>query len=264
MTKKNRFEELCEAGRVGNHPLRHLSETDSTNRVAMEQGQKGAETGLVIVADNQTKGRGRLNKKWLSSLGDGLYFSMLLRPKLPLDELAKITLAAGEAVAEALQPLVRGMVMLKWPNDIIIGDRKCGGILTESDMSNLNSPLVVLGIGLNLKEPENGYPDEIAQRAGALAEYSCGTLDLGVLLEELIVHIDHVLTELEQQGWPAIRKRWLKRDITMSRRMTWVTAKGEVIHGISQGIDEGGLLYIRDDSGVRHQVLSGDVQLQMK
>ncbi|MEN8257147.1 MAG: biotin--[acetyl-CoA-carboxylase] ligase [Thermodesulfobacteriota bacterium] len=262
MTKKNRFQELCEAGQVGNHPLRHLAETDSTNRVAMEQGRKGGQTGLIIVADHQSQGRGRLDKKWLSSAGDGLYFSVILRPLLALDELARITLAAGAAVAEALQPLLAEMVMLKWPNDIIVGNRKCGGILSESDISNIDRPLVILGIGLNLQRPEEGFPAEIADRAGALADYSSEFIEPGVLLEELIAKIDHVLTELEQQGWPAIRKRWQQRDITMARRMTWVTAKGEVINGVSQGIDEQGLLYIRDDSGTRHEVLSGDVQLQ--
>lgn len=261
MTKK-RLWELCEAGQVANHPLRYLPETDSTNRVAMAQARMGAPTGLVVIADHQTQGRGRLDKKWLSSSGNGLYFSVILRPQLPLEQLGQITLAVGEAVAAALEPLVGEMVMLKWPNDIIISDMKCGGILAESDISNLDSPLVVLGIGLNLRQPEAGYPFEIAERAGALADYSSSSLDPGVLLEDLVTNIDGVLVELEQKGWPAIRKRWQKRDITMARRMTWVTVKGEVIKGISQGIDDQGLLYIRDDSGARHEVLSGDVQLQ--
>ncbi len=261
MTTKNNLQELCAQGRVAGHALLYLPETDSTNRVAFEQGRKGAGAGLVIVAGQQTAGRGRMGKKWLSSAGDGLYFSMILRPLLPLEDVAKITLAAGEAVAEALQAWCREQVMLKWPNDIVIGGRKCAGILAESDISNVESPLVVLGIGLNLQRPQVGYPSEIAKRAGALADYSDDNLEPSKILAELVVSIDRVMAELEQQGWPAIRKRWQQRDITLQRRLTWVTAGGEIITGISMGIDEQGLLFIKDDVGVLHEVLSGDVQL---
>ncbi|MBU1639221.1 MAG: biotin--[acetyl-CoA-carboxylase] ligase, partial [Proteobacteria bacterium] len=243
------MEQFYEEGRIAGHPLRYLAETDSTNRVGLEQGQKGVDDGMVIVAGQQTAGRGRLGKKWLSSPGNGLYFSMILRPKLPLDELAKITLAAGVAVAEALQPLCRERIMLKWPNDIVIGGRKCGGILAEADLSKADRPLVVLGIGLNLSKPLEGYPQEIAELAGALADQSAESLDPGRLLEALVSHIDGVLAELELQDWPAIRRRWQQRDITKAKRLTWLTAKGEVISGVSQGIDEHGLLFIRDDSG---------------
>lgn len=264
MTTNKRLQELCEQGEVAGHPLRYLPDTDSTNRVALEQGRKGADTGLVIVAPHQSAGRGRLGKEWLSSPGDGLYFSMLLRPGLPLEDLAKITLASGVAVAEALELQCRERIMLKWPNDIIINQRKCGGILAESDISNTKSPLVILGIGLNLHQPASGYPAEIADVAGALADYCETSHDSGSLLEILVTNIDRVMAELEQQDWPSIRRRWQQRDITKAKRLTWVTAKGEVIDGVSQGIDTQGLLFIRDDSGTLHEVLSGDVQLALR
>ena len=121
---KNRLEELCEQGRVGGHPLRYLPETDSTNRVALEQARQGGASGLVIVAAQQSEGRGRLGKKWLSSPGDGLYFSIILTPHVAMEDFAKITLVAGVSVSEALQPLSPEKVMLKLPNDIVIGGRK--------------------------------------------------------------------------------------------------------------------------------------------
>lgn len=261
MTKDSRLEKFCEEGGVAGHGLRYLPETDSTNRVAMEQGRQGAATGMVILADHQLEGRGRLSKKWLSSSGDGLYFSVILRPRLAPDDLAKITLAMGVAVAEALEPLVNEKVLLKWPNDIVIGQRKCGGILAESDISKVDAPMVILGIGLNLQRPTEGYPADIAERAGSLADYCRAPLEAGSLLEELVLNIDRVLAELEHHGWLTIRRRWQRRDITMGERLTWVTAKNEVISGVSLGIDEEGLLFIKDDSGSIHEVLSGDVQL---
>lgn len=262
MTTKNRMAQLCEQGQVAGHPLRYLAETDSTNRVALEQGQQGgAAAGLVIVAGQQSAGRGRLGKKWLSSPDHGLYFSMVVRPRLSWSELSKITLASGLAVAEALQPHCRDEVMLKWPNDMVIGGRKCGGILVEADLSRAESPLVVIGIGLNLQRPAGGYPPEIAARAGALADQRGEDIDAGSLLEKLVSHLDRVVAELEQQGWPAIRERWQQRDITLGQKLTWVTAGGELITGISQGIDTEGLLFILDDHGTLHEVLSGDVQL---
>lgn len=262
MSIKKHLEELCAAGRVAGHELRYLPETGSTNEVALEQGRLGAATGLVIVAGHQLAGRGRLDKKWLSSPGDGLYFSMVLRPRLDWQEMARITLAAGLGVAEALSPLLCEPVLLKWPNDIIIAGKKCGGILAESDMSAPDGPLVVLGVGLNLRLPAAGYPPAIANRAGALAQYCRHPLEQGEVLESLVVHLDLVLQELEEQQWPAVRERWRQRDITMGRRLTWLTAKGVVVNGVSRGIDDNGLLFIRDDNGTLHEVLSGDVQLQ--
>lgn len=262
MSIKKRLEELCAAGRVAGHELRYLPETGSTNEVALEQGRLGASTGLVIVADHQLAGRGRLDKKWLSSSGDGLYFSMVLRPRLAWEEMARITLAAGLGVAEALASVVSEPVLLKWPNDIIVAGKKCGGILAESDMADPDMPLVVLGVGLNLRRPAAGYPPAIANRAGALAEYCRQPLEQGDVLESLVVHLDRVLEELEDQQWPAVRQRWRQRDITMGRRLTWLTTTGAVVNGVSRGIDDNGLLFIRDDNGTLHQVLSGDVQLQ--
>lgn len=262
MTTKKTLEALCEEGLVAGHPLRYLPETDSTNRVGLEQGGQGADHGLVIVAGQQTAGRGRLGKSWFSTPGHGLFFSMVLRPLLPVADLAKITLASGVAAAEALQPHCRERIMIKWPNDLVVAGRKCGGILAEADLGRPGAPVVVLGIGLNLRRPAAGYPPDIAERAGALADHCDGDLEPGGLLSCLVTQIDRVLAELEHQQWPAIRRRWQQRDLTKAKRLTWLTAKGEVICGVSQGIDEEGLLFIRDERGTLHEVLSGDVQLQ--
>jgi len=247
---------------IGKHPLIYFDQVDSTNRLALELGLDGQKTGTIVLASDQSKGRGRLGKAWLSSPGDGLYFSVILRPRLELAELARITLVAGLALAEAADLFCQPAALLKWPNDLLLAGKKCAGILAESDLRQ-QQPLVILGIGVNVYQPAGGFGSEIAQRAGALQQFS-SHISRGELLHAIIERLDWQLNYLQSGGWQAILHDWQQRDATKGRNCTWLNTAGTQVRGVSQGVDGSGQLYIVDEQGQRHAVLSGDVQLNYK
>ncbi|MFH0784455.1 MAG: biotin--[acetyl-CoA-carboxylase] ligase, partial [Pseudomonadota bacterium] len=134
------------------YPIYFFESTPSTNTLAKKLAENGAVHGTAVIAANQTEGRGRLGKSWISAAGKGLYCSIIVRPRLAVEDFPKITLAAGLAVAQAIDRLCSGFTQLKWPNDIFLDGKKCGGILTESStMPEKNDErFAVIGIGMNL------------------------------------------------------------------------------------------------------------------
>lgn len=250
--------------RQGEWPLVFVDEVSSTNNLAMEMAKEGAESGTVVVADLQTEGRGRLGKQWQSHAGCGVYLSIILRPKVELQDLAKITLVTGVALVETVACLVRARPMLKWPNDLIINDQKCAGILVESETRVGQSPLVIIGIGINIHRPQHGYGDGLRLKAGCLNDCGNGFITRSEFLAGLLPVMQGVMGEFEDGQGKRILTRWRRYDYTLSKRLTWLTTGGDVVEGVSCGIDPEGMLYIIDDSGVRHGVLSGDIQLTHK
>ena len=148
-----------------------LSETDSTNtRIKREYFDRP--TGFVLIAERQTAGRGRLGRTFVSPPGDGLYFSFLLRPDLPLSEIDCLTLAAAVAVCEAVERLCGLSPAIKWVNDVLIAGKKVCGILTEASVSmeSGDAEFIVPGIGINVYAPAGGFPEELKDIAGAVFE----------------------------------------------------------------------------------------------
>jgi BirA family biotin operon repressor/biotin-[acetyl-CoA-carboxylase] ligase len=245
-----------------------LKVTESTNSVALEAGQQGAVPGTVIVAETQTGGRGRLNRSWLSLPGMGLYFTIILRPKLDSENLPKVTLAAGLALCKAVEAEYGLSPKIKWPNDLLLDGRKFGGILTETgDVSNMaagEQPLVVVGVGLNLFPPEDGFPDDLQERATALSLHVDRTISDESLLLANIVAIEKEVERLEKGDFALILKEWTQRDGVYGKNLTWVTHQGHEVTGVSLGPDDEGLLRIKDQAGDIHTVISGDLTLATK
>jgi len=242
-----------------------LEVVESTNSVALEAGEKGAASGTVFVAASQTGGRGRLNRSWMSPPGMGLYFSLLLRPHLAVEDLPKITLSAGLAICKVTEALYALSPQIKWPNDLLLSGRKLGGILTETGslqcMSVGAPPLVVVGVGLNLFPPEGGFPPELKERATSLALHMDREISADMLLEAGVSAIENIVARLEKGDFPKILKEWLQRDASRGKILTWVTPRGKEVTGVSLGPDADGALRIRDMVGTIHTVLSGDVTL---
>jgi len=242
-----------------------LGVIESTSSTALEIGRQGAATGTVVMAESQTGGRGRLNRNWLSPPQTGLYFSIILRPQLAAGDLPKITLAAGVAVCKAIENELGLTPQIKWPNDILLDDRKAGGILSETgpiaETAAGQETLVVIGIGLNIKKPAAGFPPHLQDKATALGEH----LDKAVVGEDLILPIaDELESEvglLEKGEFQRILDQWKQRDGIKGKKLTWVTPLGEKVVGTSLGPDEGGMLQVEDDKGKIHTVISGDVEL---
>ena len=245
-----------------------LNITESTNSIALELGKKGAVPGTVVVANTQTGGRGRLNRTWLSLSGMGLYFSIILRPKLAPEHLPKVTLAAGLALSKVVESEYSLSPQIKWPNDLLLDGRKFGGILTETepvaDLDSNYSTLVIVGVGLNLSKPEGGFPSDIKERATALSLHTSREISSEILLETCVAEVENELLRLEKGEFPEILQEWMQRDACKDKVLTWVTPQGKEVTGVSLGPDPDGSLRIKDQAGDIHTVLSGDVTLVTK
>ena len=228
---------------------------DSTNRLLMELAHKNSPEGTVIFAEEQSRGRGRLSRSWVSPKGKGLYFSILLRPNMKIDHMPKLTLLAAVAIIEALHPHKKG-IGIRWPNDIVIGHRKLGGILTEMNTESDQLRSVVVGIGLNVHKGNKPLPNE-----GVSLEEATGhvwnRLDLACsILQKLEKHYEL----LKKGNDKLLTQGWEKHSILAGKRVTATTAQG-TMRGTAMGIDATGALWIREDSGLQTRLTSADLQL---
>lgn len=245
------------------YPLHFLQCLPSTNILAKKLAEEGAPYGAAVIAANQTAGRGRLGKNWYSAAGKGLYCSIIVRPRLAVEDYPKITLAAGLGVALAIDRLAGVKVQLKWPNDIFIAGKKCGGILTES--SSLNEPsdrrYAVIGIGLNLGLVAADFPLDIRHTTTSLlieTEKKYEAEQVFTIIREEILGRLGVFAE---EGFQPILAGWKERDFLLGKVLQCVSCEGNIVTGVSLGPDAAGQLHVKTPDGRVHTVLSGDVRL---
>jgi BirA family biotin operon repressor/biotin-[acetyl-CoA-carboxylase] ligase len=235
----------------------------STNTKAIELAEAGAAHGEIVKAESQTEGRGRLGKSWQSPPGKGLYFSIIVRPQLEPTEFPKLTMTAGLAIAKSIEKICRLEVNLKWPNDIYLYEKKCGGILCEASLSDKSEAgrFAVIGVGLNVLTQKNEFPEELRETATSIVMETGSQYEPESLLPIIAKSILDEIVVLEQQRFRYILAEWRKRDFLKGKLLRWLSHSGEVIQGRSEGPDEHGRLMVRDGEGVLHEVLSGDVTL---
>jgi BirA family transcriptional regulator, biotin operon repressor / biotin---[acetyl-CoA-carboxylase] ligase len=236
----------------------HLTETDSTNAEAMRQALAGCATPLWIRADRQTRGRGRSGRPWQSDHTGNLYASLLLDLACGPEIAAQLSLVTGVAVIDAIRSLSSDGIVcdlqLKWPNDILIGAAKAGGILIESTR-NRGALTVVIGIGLNLV----GSPVDIGRSVTSLNMYNIHTTP-EVMLNALRHHMDHWLGIWHQgAGFDACRQAWTERAVQVGTELT-INAGAGPVSGTFQGIDRDGALLLETSIG-RQRFSFGDVTL---
>lgn len=235
----------------------------STNVTAFKLAQNGGAHGEVICAGVQTAGRGRLGKSWQSPSGKGLYFSIIVRPKMAPQQYPYLTMTTGLAIATAIEKLCGIPVALKWPNDIYISGKKCGGILAEAALSGSNAAeyFAIIGVGLNVVTKNDEFSRDLQASATSLYLESGKRYDLEEVFCLLHADILQHINELQCRGFNEILEKWKRHDNLKGKWLNWVTSGGEVIHGQSQGPDERGQLVVRDGSGREHNVISGDVRV---
>lgn len=255
------WQQIQQTGRLEGRQVHYFETVESTNTLALEMGQAGAATGTVLVAETQTKGRGRLGKAWCSPPGKGLYCTVLLRPEISVHHLPRITLAAGLAAARAIDELSGQQSGIKWPNDVLIQGRKVAGILAECALAGGEWPVVALGVGINLGTKLEQFPEELRLTASSLLLASGRGIAQGLMLVTLLRWIEEMMDRLERADFVGILDEWRKKDATVGQWLTWLTNDGRAVRGVSLGTDQEGLLMIRDRAGKDHHVLSGDIAL---
>jgi BirA family biotin operon repressor/biotin-[acetyl-CoA-carboxylase] ligase len=230
-----------------------LPSCDSTNAVLLSRAETGAPSGTLVIAEEQTAGRGRRGRTWFASPGDSLTFSLLWR-FAPGTAPAGLSLAVGVAVARALGTVGAGDTALKWPNDILKGGRKLGGILVELVPGAPHA--AVIGIGINLRLPA-GMPEDV-RAASAAIDSRVEADDLyAALLGELLT----TLESFAAGGFAAIRPQWLAHHAFQDARVSLSSDFGPSREGICRGVDADGALLLEIDGRVE-RILSGEVSLR--
>jgi len=247
--------------------IRWFAETGSTNADLLLAASEGAPEGLVLIADHQSAGRGRLDRSWVAPAGSSLLVSVLLRPRLALEHLFLITAATGVASAEAAALVAGVHCGLKWPNDLValdagFADRKLSGVLAESVLVDGRVDALVVGMGLNVNWPEQ-LPDELAGTATALNHLAGRSVDREELLVAWLTRLDYWLSVIGDGTDPLAREQLLDavrdRSATLGRRVR-VELPTSIHEGEAVAIDEQGRLHVLADSDSTPLVVSvGDV-----
>lgn len=219
----------------------------------MSLAQDGAKDGTVVIAEAQSAGRGRHARTWFSPPGLNLSCSIIVRGLgrgLSLaDWLSWVPLTTALAVAEAVQTVAATSLALKWPNDLLLGERKVGGILCESSLTLPANPVVVIGIGLNVNVPGEMFPDELRPIATSLFESSHRLIDRNRLLAQLLLELEQGLDELRDHGPSRLLQAYTRRCTTLGRQVRVVLGANEELLGTAVAITADGTLQVRPSTG---------------
>lgn len=236
----------------------YYPEVDSTNIRARELAAQGYPEGTVVAAEAQTSGKGRRGRSWFSPAGQGLYFSVILRPRVPLRDISKVSLVAGLAVAETMEAELNLKPVIKWPNDILINNRKVAGILAEAVTDMDSVEYIVLGMGLNINNQMQDFPSDLQVRAtSALAE--CGTvISRARILQTLLKRLEYHYSLFTGNDFRQVLDKIKSRSIVIGREVRLDTVNGYII-GQAIDIDDNGFLLVRDREGATHTIMSGEI-----
>jgi len=258
------------ANLLNDYHLLSFDSLDSTNEEAKRLARGGGHHGAVIWAKSQTDGKGRLGRNWVSLEGN-LFVSILLQPEKPLEEFSQLSFVAAVAAIEALAAVVpqSSSLQCKWPNDILLNDRKLGGILLESFRTEEEKHWAVVGVGINV----DSYPPAFAEakplqlRAGrphtqfpaiCLKEAGVELVSAKIILSRFIHHFIERYNQWNVKGFAAIRKQWLNAAWGLDKRICAHLPQGN-IEGVCLGIDADGSLTLKLDNGRKQQVHAADV-----
>lgn len=239
----------------------YLASAASTNDSAFEIGRDRADPeGIVVVAEMQTKGKGRLGRSWISPAGVNLYFTVLLTPPLTPEESSILTLAVPVAVASAIRKHTELLSQIKWPNDIIIKGKKAGGVLIEIKAFTNATWLLAVGIGLNVNMSPDALPPEIRPLSTSLKMEKGESVSRSELLGEILAALEHTYKNLLNGNKRDLINEWLRLNCTIGNRVS-VRNQERTISGIADSINERGELVVRLFTGETETVRAGDVTI---
>jgi len=238
-----------------------LDAVDSTNDEAMRRASQGAAMPLVVIAREQTKGRGRLGREWLSAPNGNLYLSFVASPQVPPDQLPTITPWVGVNLCAFLSDFTAVKPTVKWPNDLLIDDRKVGGILTEARLDADRIRDLVIGCGLNLRGPATGWPDDLVNRAIALDEAAVSSIDVNAFAAEMISRLLRTFEDFQARNFgDRLAELWHRYDALRDRSLT-VLHGDEAVSGVGHGIDARGHLLLELPDGELRAFHAGEVTI---
>lgn len=241
--------------------IRVFQETTSTNDVIEKLARDGVKEGVVVFAESQTKGRGRLGRKWMSPLRKGLWFSVLLRPRLHPQAVTQLTIASATALVRAIHSQTGLAAEIKWPNDIVIRGRKVAGILTEMNAELDTVKYVILGIGVDVNLSASEFPPDLRKLATSLRIETGEMLDRATLASEILRELDGDYARVCSGQFELVADEWEERCNTIGRAVV-IQMGDRRIQGRGESLDADGALLLRTQHGHLERIISGDVTVE--
>jgi BirA family transcriptional regulator, biotin operon repressor / biotin---[acetyl-CoA-carboxylase] ligase len=240
--------------RIIGKKILYYNELDSTNMTAYSLAQEKIKDGLVIIAEKQNKGKGRLSRHWSSPKGKGIYLSIILKPEMTPFQAPCITLMAAVSVVQAIREVSDAQACIKWPNDIIIKEKKVAGILTEMEAESDEIKFLVLGIGINVSARHSDIPDT----ATSILLETDRHVSRKELCIALLEKLERNYKEIKEAGFSGIRLEWKDFSATIGKRVR-ANCMHKAIEGTAVDIDIDGALKIRLDNGFHEKIFAGDL-----
>jgi len=256
MLLPNEIREGLDTEVFGRGEVIHFRETDSTNARAKELAAQGAPEGTLVVSETQTKGRGRKGRIWFSPSEAGIYASLILRPNMPPNEAPRITFVTAVSAAETLMALTSLEVAIKWPNDILVKNKKIAGILTEISAEMDVIDYMVVGLGMNVNNQD--LPDDIEEKATSIFIETGKRFPKAGIVREFLRRQEKYCRILRDSGFEPILMRWKELTNTIGKRIM-VEMMDKRYTGVVRDVDQEGVLILQDENGAFHRILSGDV-----
>lgn len=213
--------------------------------------------GCVVISDRQTAGRGRQGREWLSPRG-GVYLSVILKPDIHLREISKITLLSAVSLSETVEKMANLRTSLKWPNDILINNKKVSGILCESAICGEVLHFIVVGIGVNLNNKMMSISPSLLYPATSISEEAGKKISRKKFIEEFLFDFDKNYLYFKENGFAAIREKWKRKNSTLNKNITILDGAQKII-GRAMDISEEGFLILKDKKGEIRKITTGDV-----
>lgn len=249
---------LVAGNEVVGRDIRVFEETGSTNDIVEKLARDGVKEGVVVLAESQSRGRGRLGRKWASPARKGLWFSVLLRPELRPQAATQLTVAAATSLCRAIRAQTDLVPQVKWPNDILIGGRKVAGVLTELNAEPDRVKHLTLGIGLDVNLDAGDFPAEVRPLATSLKLAAGRAIPRSELAAGLLRELDADYARIRRGQFAGLADEWESQCVTLGRRVRLLLGAREVT-GRAEALDEDGALLLRTDHGRLERVIGGDV-----
>ncbi|WP_340017810.1 biotin--[acetyl-CoA-carboxylase] ligase [Paenibacillus sp. FSL H3-0457] len=235
-----------------------LASTLSTQGDVLKLAEQGQAEGAVVIAEEQTGGRGRFGRQWFSPPGKGIWMSVLLRPDLPLQHTPQLTLLTGVAVCRAVRACSGADAGIKWPNDVLINGRKVCGILLESTVEDHEVRYCIAGIGVDVNFDPEDYPEDLTTIATSLKMETGQSVDRTKLTAAILTELEQLYFLYQKEGFGVISALWEALSVSMNREIT-VTNPHGVIEGKAIGLDPSGALIVEKHDGEHTLIISGEI-----
>ena len=238
-----------------------FQETTSTNDIIEKMAIDGVSEGVVVFAESQTKGRGRLGRSWHSLPRKGLWFSILLRPDLYPRASMQITIAAATAIRNAIYKLTQLPALIKWPNDVVIGGKKVAGILNEISAETDRIKYSILGIGINVNHEITDFPGELKNIATSIKIEKGEHINRAELAVATLEELDKYYQKILNRQFQEIADEWIHYCSTIGRNVT-IRLPDRVVQGRAESLDSDGCLLVRKSHGHLERIVGGDVTIE--